>query len=463
MAVKIYNTLSGEKEVLKPIKDKKVGLYTCGPTVYNYAHLGNLRTFIFEDILRRVLEYNGYDVTQVMNITDVGHLTSDADTGEDKIEKAARREKKNVLEIVDFYTAQFREDIAILNIQRPHMMPRATEHIREQIELVSLLEKKGFTYRTNDGIYFDTSKFKNYGKLGRIDIRGLKEGARIKKKDEKKNPTDFALWKFSPPGGGKKRQMEWDSPWGIGFPGWHIECSAMSSKYLGQPFDIHTGGIDHIPVHHQNEIAQSEGAYDKPLANYWVHGEFLVVDKKKMAKSAGKFFTLRDIEKKGYSPLAYRFLVLNAHYRTPLHFSWQAMETAKNGLEHLYNQIKELGIRTKDAGEINREYKNKFIEKINDDLNIPQALVVVHEVIKSKLNGKEKIATVLDFDKVLGLKLADALKPIEIPTEIKELAERRKKARRLHNWTDSDALRKEIRRLGFDIEDTPDGYLLKKR
>lgn len=463
MAVKFYNTLSGKKELFKPIKDKKVGLYTCGPTVYDFAHIGNLRTYIFEDILRRVLEYNGYDVTHVMNITDVGHLTSDADTGEDKIEKAAKEQKKNALEIADFYANQFRVDIADLNILRPHMMPRATEHIKEQIELIGILEKKGFTYKISDGIYFDTSKFKDYGKLGKINIKGLKQGARIKKIEEKKNQTDFALWKFSPRD--KKRQMEWDSPWGIGFPGWHIECSAMSVKYLDQPFDIHTGGIDHIPIHHQNEIAQLEAAYDKPLANYWLHGEFLAIDKKKMAKSEGSFITLRDIEKKGFSPLVYRFLVLSAHYRTPLSFSWKSMETAKYSLEHLYNEVQRITLvgKKNDLGAVNEKYKDKFLEKINDDLNIPQALAVVQDLLKSNLSNNDRLTTLLDFDKVLGLKISDVLKPIEIPSEIKELAERRTKARRLNNWADADALREEIRRLGFDIEDTEEGYILRKK
>ncbi|MBU2219414.1 cysteine--tRNA ligase, partial [Patescibacteria group bacterium] len=357
MAIKFFNTLTLKKEFFKPIKNKRAGIYTCGPTVYNFVHIGNLRAYIFEDILRRTLEYNGYKIKHVMNITDVGHLSSDEDTGEDKIEKSAREQKKSAWEIAGFYTKQFQKDIIELNIEPAHLMPKATEHIKEQIGLIKILEKKGFTYKTKDGIYFNTSKFKDYGKLGKIDIKGLREGARIEK-GEKKNPTDFALWKLS--SSGEKRQMEWDSPWGKGFPGWHIECSAMSTKYLGQPFDIHAGGIDHIPVHHQNEIAQSEAAYDKPLAKYWLHGEFLVIDQKKMSKSEGNFITLNILKEKNFNPLSYRFFVLSSHYRKPLNFSWQAMEAGQRGLEHLYNQISNLKSQISKTGNINSDFKKKF-------------------------------------------------------------------------------------------------------
>jgi len=461
MALKFYNTLHRKKEEFKPIKKGRVGLYTCGPTVYDFSHIGNLRTYIFEDILRRTLEYNGYEVKHIMNITDVGHLTSDEDTGEDKVEKAAREKKKSAWQIAEFYTEQFKKDLADLNIEPAEVMPKATDHIKEQITLIKKLEQKGFTYKTSDGIYFDTSKFKNYGKLGKIDIKGLKKGARVKE-GEKKNLTDFALWKFSPRlhSGQARRQMEWKSPWGVGFPGWHIECSAMSVKYLGQPFDIHAGGIDHIPVHHQNEIAQSEAAYDKPLANYWVHGGFLVAKQKKMAKSEGAFITLKTLKEKGFNPLAYRFFVLGTHYRKPLNFSWTALEAGEKGLKNLYNQLRNLGNK---GGKINKKKKNKFLKKINDDLNAPQALAVMQKILKSKLSNGDKLATLLDFDKILGLRLMEAAKPVKIPKKIKELAEKREKLRKEKKWSEADELRQQIKKLGYQIEDTKRGPLFVKR
>lgn len=457
MAIKFYNTLTLKKEEFKPIKEKKAGFYACGPTVYDFAHIGNLRAYIFEDILRRTLEYNGYEVKHIMNITDVGHLVSDEDEGEDKIERAAKEQKKTAWEIAEFYAEKFKKDIDELNLLKPLVMPKATDHIKEQIDIIKKLEEEGYTYKTNDGIYFDTLKFKDYGKLGKTDVSGIKEGARIEK-GEKKSPTDFSLWKFSPKG--EKRQMEWESPWGSGFPGWHIECSAMSTKYLGQPFDIHAGGIDHIAVHHQNEIAQSEAAYGKPLANYWLHSEFLIVEKKKMAKSEGTFITLSDVKEKGYAPLAYRFFVLGAHYRTPLNFSWKTMDSAKKGLDHIYNQIRTLG---RENGNINGEFKQKFLEKINDDLNTPQALAVAQELLKSDLPPEDKLATILDFDRVLGLKLKESLKPVSAPKEVIRLAEERQKARKSGNWAEADKLRDKIKHVGYEIEDSDEGYILRKK
>ncbi len=454
MALKIYNTLHKKKEEFKPIKKGRVGFYACGPTVYDFAHIGNLRTYIFEDILRGILEYNSYKVRHVMNITDVGHLTSDEDIGEDKVEKAAKEKKKSAWQIAEFYTKQFKKDLTDLNIAPANVMPKATDHIKEQIALIKKLEQKGFTYKTSDGIYFDTSKFKGYGKLGKIDIKGLKKGARVKE-GEKKNLTDFALWKFSLKEG--KRQMEWESPWGVGFPGWHIECSAMSTKYLGQPFDIHAGGIDHIPVHHQNEIAQSEAAYNKPLANYWMHGEFLVAKQKKMAKSEGAFITLNTLKEKGFNPLAYRFFVLGTHYRKPLNFSWVALEAAEKGLKNLYSQLRNLGNK---VGKVDKEYKNKFLKKINDDLNTPQALAVAQKILKSKLSNGDKLATLLDFDKILGLRLIEAIRPVKIPKKIEELAEKREKLRKEKKWSEADELRQQIKKLGYQIEDTKKGPLL---
>ncbi len=459
--IKFHNTLGGEKEEFKPIEAGKVGVYACGPTVYDFAHIGNLRSYIFADILRRTLEYNGYEVKQVMNITDVGHLVSDGDEGEDKMTKALKRESKPLTleamkEVADFYAEKFKEDIADLNIETPHVFPKASEHIKEMIEIIKALEEKGFAYKTSGGVYFEVSKFKDYGKLGKINVKGLEEGARIEKNPEKRGGADFALWKFN-------ANLGWDSPWGKGFPGWHIECSAMSVKYLGQPFDIHTGGVDHIPVHHQNEIAQSEAAYGKPLANYWLHGEFLVLSEKKMAKSAGTFITLRDLKEKGFNPLAYRFLVLGAHYRTPLNFSWEALEAARNGLEHLYDKISNLKSQISNLGNINEEYKNKFLEKINDDLNTPRALAVVQELLKSDVSAGDKLATLFDFDRVLGLGLKDSSRTEEIPEEIKKLAEEREAARREKDWQKSDELRERIRSLGYEIEDTDKGHTLKKK
>jgi len=459
MAIKFFNTLTLKKEIFKPIKNKKAGIYTCGPTVYNFVHIGNLRAYIFEDILRRTLEYNGYKVKHVMNITDVGHLSSDEDAGEDKIEKSAREQKKSAWEIAEFYTKQFKKDIIELNIEPAHLMPKATEHIKEQIGLIKILEKKGFTYKTKDGIYFNTSKFKDYGKLGNPTVNKNYYGARININPEKKHPADFALWKFSPPSGGKKRQMEWDSPWGKGFPGWHIECSTMSTKYLGQPFDIHAGGIDHIPVHHQNEIAQSEAAYDKPLAKYWLHGEFLVIDQKKMSKSEGNFITLNILKEKNFNPLSYRFFVLGSHYRKPLNFSWQAMEAGQRGLEHLYNQVSSIKYQVSSTKNIDKKFKEKFLKAINDDLNTPKALAVVQETLKSNLIADDcKLMTILDFDKVLGLKIKESLAPAKIPEKVKKLADRRELARQSKNWQEADKLRKQIRKLGYEIEDTKEGY-----
>jgi cysteinyl-tRNA synthetase len=332
-------------------------LYTCGPTVYNFAHIGNLRTYIFEDILRRTLEFNGYKVKQVMNITDVGHLTSDADTGEDKIEIGTKREGKSAWEIAKKYTDAFLCDLESLNIKKPHTLCKATDHISEMIELIKKIEQKGLVYQIGDGIYFDTSKLDDYGKLANLSVNGLKAGARVDIVEGKRNKTDFALWKFSPKNA--KRQMEWDSPWGRGFPGWHIECSAMSIKYLGEHFDIHCGGVDHIPIHHTNEIAQSEAATGKkPWVNYWLHGEFLILENSRMGKSAGNFITLATLKEKGYDPIVYRYLCLGAHYRKPLTFSFDSLEHAKNS----YERLKEIVIKIKEESTKNKSHPNQQIQ-----------------------------------------------------------------------------------------------------
>ncbi len=449
--LKLYNTLSRKKEIFNPIKRGEVGLYTCGPTVYNYAHIGNLRTYIFEDILKRVLLYNGYKVKHIMNITDVGHLTGDRDMGEDKLEKGAKREGKTAWEIADFYTKAFKKDLKLLNIIEPDIWSRAAsdKNIKKQIELIEILEKKGYTYKTSDGIYFDTSKVSDYNKLSHLKLEELKEGARVEKNPEKKNPTDFALWKFSPKN--EKRQMEWKSPWGIGFPGWHIECSAISMRHLKNQLDIHCGGIDHINVHHTNEIAQSEAATDKKFFNYWMHGAFLnIKGGKKMAKSEDNFLTIENaFLKKGINPLVFRFATLQTHYRKPMEYSEDSIKSAKNALNSLYDQIIKLG---KKKGMVNENYQKIFLSAINDDLNMPKALAVLNKVIKSNLSEKDKLATLLDFDKVFGLNFVD-LKKEKIPQNILELGEKRQKARQEKNWELSDELRREIEKEGFLVKD----------
>ena len=403
MKLSLYNSLTRKKEEFKPIKPGKVGLYTCGPTVYNYAHIGNLRTYIFEDILKRVLVYNEYAVKHVMNITDVGHLTGDRDMGEDKMEKGAAREGKSAWDIADFYTQAFKKDINHLNILAPDIWVKATDTIPEQIALIATLEEKGYTYRTDDGVYFDTAKFKDYTKLSHQDLEALKEGARVERNPEKRNPTDFALWKFSPQG--SKRQMEWDSPWGVGFPGWHLECSAMSMKFLGDQLDIHCGGTDHIDVHHTNEIAQSEAATGKPFFNFWMHGAFLIIQGgKKMAKSEGNFLTLENaFLKNDINPIVYRFASFLTHYRKPMEYSDEGIEAARNGLLHVQNQVRQIHAAGVDAEtSVSAEFKNKFSEAVNDDLNMPRAMAVIQEMLKSKISDAQKYSTILDFDRVLG-------------------------------------------------------------
>ena len=411
MTLKLYNTLSRKKEEFKPINPPNVGMYACGPTVYNYAHIGNLRTYVFNDVLRRTLLKNGFKLKEVMNITDVGHLTSDADEGEDKMLTAAEREKKKVSDIANFYTKAFFRDTERLNIQRVEIECKATEHIKNMIEMNQRIEKNGFAYFAGGNLYFDTGKLDDYGKLARLKLDELKEGARTDKDPNKKSPTDFVLWftksKF------KDQEMKWESPWGLGYPGWHIECSAMSSKYLGDQFDIHTGGIDHIPVHHTNEIAQAEAASGKkPWVKYWVHGEFIVMDKGKMSKSAGTFITLQSLIDKGFAPLAYRFLCLGTQYRKQLMFSWEAMQGAANAYKALKNKIAELDDKAKDES-AKKSYHEKFMKEVNDDLNTPKALAVLNELISDdKLSKNSKQELIADFDEILGLDLLKQEKPL---------------------------------------------------
>ncbi|MFO7709015.1 MAG: cysteine--tRNA ligase [Desulfobacterales bacterium] len=463
MPLYVYNTLTRAKEEFRPIRPGEVGLYTCGPTVYNFAHIGNLRTYLFEDILKRVLAYNGFRVRHVMNITDVGHLAGDRDMGEDKMEKGARREGKSAWDIAEFYTRAFRQDVARLNILEPDIWCKATESIPEQIDLIQALEEKGFTYRTRDGIYFDTAKFPAYAKLSSQNLDALREGARVERNPEKRSATDFALWKFSP--AGANRQMEWDSPWGVGFPGWHIECSAMSMKFLGDQLDIHCGGVDHIDIHHTNEIAQSEAATGRPFFNYWMHGAFLnILGGKKMAKSEENFLTLENaFLKRGIPPLAYRFASFQTHYRKPMEYSDASIQAAKNGLEHLCNQVREIAKAGEPTpGEISRGFREKFLEAVNDDLNMPRAMAVIQEMLKSGLAAGDKHAAVIDFDRVLGLSLVEAVMPQELPAVVQALVEARRRARESKNWAESDRLRDEIQALGYTVKDGRGGMEILK-
>ena len=454
MTLKLYNTLSRKKQAFKPIKKGQVGMYTCGPTVYWYQHIGNLRSYIFPDILRRLLLYNRYKVKQVMNVTDVGHLTSDSDTGEDKIERAAKKEGKKAQDIANFYLDIFKQDFKKLNIQEPDIWCKATEHIKEQIALVKKLEENGFTYKTNDGIYFDTSKLKDYGKLARLKIENLQAGKRVAV-GEKKNKTDFVLWKFSEQPG--KRQQEWKSPWGIGFPGWHIECSTMSSKYLGEHFDIHTGGEDHIPVHHTNEIAQSESAFGKkPLVNYWLHGAFLTFKGEKMAKSKGKIATISELEEKEFNSLSYRYFVLTAHYRTQINFTLDNLKNAQNSYLRLKNIIAEL----KDDKKVNKKYLAQFEKAIDDDLNTPVALQVLWALLRDK-KAQGKIQTIKKMDEVFGLDLLKVDK-VSVPAEVKKLVSEREQARNNKDYERSDNIRDKIKSLGYQISDTEDGAKIAK-
>ena len=464
MTIKLYNTLTKKKEDFVPLKKTQVGLYTCGPTVYHYAHLGNLRGFLFYDFLKRVLLFNGFRVKHIMNITDVGHLTSDADVGEDKMLKGAKREKKTVWEVADFYTQAFKEDMKELNIIVPNKLPKATDHIKEQIRLIGKLEKKKFTYTAGGNVYFDTSKFKGYGKLARLNLKA-KTKSRVEKDLNKKNPHDFVLWftksKFN------DQEMKWDSPWGEGYPGWHLECSAMSMKYLGEQFDIHCGGIDHIPVHHPNEIAQSEAATGKkPWVKYWLHNEFLVLGKdKKMAKSGDNFLTLTRIKEKSIPPLAYRYFCLGTNYRNPLMYSEEAIEGAKNSYQKLKDKVLEIkkSLESSKKHEILETlYLDKFTVQINNDLNTPKALATLWEVIKDKkLSNQEKYWLIIKFDDVLGLDL-NSLEEDIIPEEIVKLAEQRLTARSNKDWQKADDLRDQISKLGYLVGDTKEGFELSK-
>ncbi|MEK7188618.1 MAG: cysteine--tRNA ligase [Patescibacteria group bacterium] len=467
--MKIYNSLSRQIEKFVPINPPNVGMYSCGPTVYWNQHIGHLRRYVGDDILRRALELNGYKVTQVMNITDVGHLTSDADEGEDKMEKGARKLGKTVWEVAALYEKQFFDSLDRLNIVRPNIVCRATEHIEDQIALITKLEEKGYAYKTDSGVYFDVSKFENYTKLSGQKLADLLVKARedVVVDTQKKNPADFALWVLTI-GIHQNHTMRWESPWGTGFPGWHIECSAMSMKYLGETIDIHTGGIDHIPIHHTNEIAQSEAATGKQFVHYWIHNEFLLIDGKKMSKSLGNLFTIEDIEKKSIDPLALRYLYLTAHYRDPLNFSWKSLEASQNALNKLASQVSNFKSQ-KDRTALSKEknskiqfYSHKFFNAVNDDLKVPRALATVWEVVKSNIPDYDKYDLIVSFDEVLGLGLARALADKQFPKEVKLLLEERDKLRQEGKFREADEVRIKIHDLGFKTEDTPSGFGVKK-
>ncbi|MDZ4786098.1 MAG: cysteine--tRNA ligase [bacterium] len=453
--IRLFNTLSRQVESLKTNEPGKVKLYCCGPTVYDYQHIGNMRTYIFEDILVRTLRYAGYEVNHVMNITDVGHLVSDADTGEDKILVAAKREKKSSLEIAAFYTKIFFDDCEKLHVKRPDIVCKATEHIQEMIELIKKLETRGITYVAGGNVYYDVSKFPSYGRLAKLDLEKLKAGARIEVDSNKKNSLDFVLWftksKFD------NQELQWDSPWGRGYPGWHIECSAMSIKYLGEAFDIHCGGIDHIPVHHTNEIAQSEGATGKPWVNVWMHGEFLVVNKEKMSKSKGGFITLQTVIDKGIDPLAYRIMCLTGHYRGQLSFTEETLQNAANTLKKLKALILSLKAESSVVSETPKaSYLEEFEQAIFDDLNLPKAFASVWAALgDSSLKGAQKLAILYKMDQVLGLGF-DSWKEesLDLPPEVQTLISARDTARKNKDWKESDRLRDEITKLGYSVLDS---------
>ncbi|WP_321844499.1 cysteine--tRNA ligase [Paraburkholderia bannensis] len=455
MPLALYDSWSRTVRPFTPIHDNQVGMYCCGPTVYDHAHIGNLRTYVFEDILRRVLMHNGYEVRHVVNITDVGHLTSDADEGEDKMEKGSRRTGESAWAIAQRYTEAFIADWRALHLLEPTIWCRATDHLAEQIGFIVELERAGYVYRTSDGLYFDTSRQDDYGFLARLDRAGLQAGKRVAV-GEKRSSTDFALWKFSPPE--VVRQMEWDSPWGRGFPGWHIECSAMSAKYLGAWFDIHCGGEDHIAVHHSNEIAQTQAAHGTRLANFWMHGHFLTFDAHtKMSKSSGDFVRLQTLQSRNIDPLAYRYLCLTAHYRSKLRFSWTSLEAAQTAL----NRLRHIYAGWPQGGRVDHAYAVRFDAEVNDDLNLPRALAVLWELTRSGLPPANLRATVDRFDSVLGFKLAEwQPEAADVPESIRALLVARERARAAKDWAAADEIRASLSEQGWRVEDSKDGQHL---
>lgn len=468
MKLTFYNTLTRKKEEFHSIDENRVRMYSCGPTVYSYAHIGNFRTYIFMDTLRRVLKYNGYELKHVMNITDVGHLESDADEGEDKMEKAARKEKKDPYEIANFYTEIFLKDMGKLNIDKPEIITKATENISQMIEYVKEIIKNGYAYETSKGIYFDISKLDKYPVLSNRKLDDQIAGARVDVDPEKKNPYDFALWIKAP----ENHIMKWESPWGLSYPGWHLECSTMGRRFLGEEFDIHTGGVDHIPTHHENEIAQSKGATGKIPAHVWMHCEYLQVDGGKMSKSLGNTYTISQLEEKGISPLAFKLFCFTAHYRNKLNFTFEGAYGAQKALERLYDSYIKNANGVDDVDEeIIKEYEERFLAYINDDMNMPGAMSVVWEIARNAKKSIKFADLLLKFDKVLGLDMKNAENYLlefkheeseELPEEIKALVEERKQARAEKNWAKSDEIRDRIISLGYRIKDTKDGIIVKK-
>ena len=463
--VKLYNTLTRKLEEFKPIIDKKVGIYSCGPTVYWNQHIGHMYAYVQWDVLARFFRYLGYEVTWIMNITDVGHMTSDEDAGEDKMEKGAKREGASVWDIADKYIKQFKESMNFLNIKAPDRLTRATDHIAAQIELIKKIEANGFTYKTKTGLVFDTSKFAGYADFARLKLDQQSAGARVEVDPEKINPWDFLLWVTNQP----KHIMQWDSPWGRGFPGWHIECTAMSTKYLGESFDIHTGGTEHIGVHHTNEIAQGYGAFGHQTANFWLHNSWLLINNEKMSKSLGNNVLVTDLIDKGFDPLALRYLILTSHYQQGINFTFEGLKAASLAYSRLLSMVRQWqsdghreSLSEEKLAQIN-ERRGQFEEAMSNNLGIPEALAIVWKIAKSNIPDRDKLDLILDFDQVLGLNLSARDKPqAEIPLEVKQLIEKRDLARKDKNWPQSDKIRQEIEAKGFIVEDTVAGTEVKK-
>lgn len=461
MKLNLYNTLTRKiQEFYTLNKDNTVKMYSCGPTVYSYPHIGNMRAYVFADLLKRTLILNGYQVTNAINITDVGHLTSDADEGEDKMEKEAKKTGKSAYDIAEFFTNEFFNDYNKLGLLSASVYPKATDHIIEQIDMIKILENKGYTYLTSDGVYFDTSKFENYTQLAKLDIEGMDSGKRVKFNEEKKNKADFALWKFSNPE--ENRQMEWSSPWGVGFPGWHAECSAMIMKHLGEQIDIHTGGIDHIPVHHTNEIAQTESVTDKKFSSFWLHVNFLQLknleneqgEPIKMSKSLGNILTISGLEEKGYNPMVVKYFYLSSHYRSELQFNYDFLDSAKNTFIRLQNKIANVRLNTENS--MDSHYLDKIISEINNDLNTPNVFALLQQALNDNISEEEKLAVIELVEKITGLDFE--IKFNEIPEEILQLGDLRLQAKKNKNWTESDRLRDLIQSKGYNVKDTKEGF-----
>ncbi len=465
MSLTLYNTLTRKKEEFKPLEGNEVRIYSCGPTVYSFAHIGNFRAYVFMDTLRRVLQANQYTLKHVMNITDVGHLESDSDEGEDKMEKAARKENKDPYEIASYYTDIFFRDMGRLNIEKPEIIAKATEHINDMLEFVNTLIEKNYAYETSKAIYFDISKLDHYPVLSNRNLEDQIAGARVDVDPEKRNPYDFAVWIKAP----ENHIMKWESPWGLSYPGWHLECSAMGRKYLGDQFDIHTGGVDHIPTHHENEIAQSKGATGKIPAKRWMHVEFLQVDGGKMSKSLGNTYTLDQLQEKGIEPLAYKLFCYTAHYRTKLNFTFESAQSSQKALNRLREgYVAHTKANEKVSEEEIETYKQRFLEAVNDDLNMPLAMGIVWEVVRNQTKSNQFANLLLAFDKILGLDIKNAQtylekeEKIELPEEIAKLLEERKIARENKNWAESDRIRDELKEKGYQVKDTKDGMSIEK-